>query len=107
VLIQQNNKIRNHYHEDNRNIFTFKGTPINTKSTNNAISKQLTKYSKKYGLKNINAYALRRAFAKNLLNKGANIALISKALGRSNSEVATQYLDLDIEEVASNLRDFL
>lgn len=108
VLIHQNNKIRNHYGEKNENIFVSnKGTPINTKSTNNAISKQLTKYSKKYGLKNINAHALRRAFAKNLLNKGANIALISKALGHSNLEVTTQYLDLDVEEVASNLRDFL
>lgn len=108
VLIQQNNKVRNYYHEDNSFIFiSYKGKSLNTKSTNNAISKQLTKYSKKYGLKNINAHAIRRAYAKNLLNKGANIALISKALGHSNLEVTTQYLDLDVDEVAASLRDYL
>lgn len=108
VLIQQNNKIRNHYGVKNTNIFiSVKGTSLNTKSPNNAISKQLTKYSKQYGLKNINAHALRRAYAKNLLNKGASIALISKALGHSDLAVTTQYLDLDVEEVVNNLRDFL
>ncbi|RPJ97220.1 site-specific integrase [Rummeliibacillus sp. TYF005] len=108
VLIQQNNKVRNYYHEDNSFIFiSYKGKSLNTKSTNNAISKQLTKYSKKYGLKNINAHAIRRAYAKNLLKKGANLALISKALGHSNLEVTTQYLDLDVDEVAENLRNYL
>lgn len=68
---------------------------------------QLTKYSKKFGLKHVNAHAIRRAYAKNLLNKGASIALISKALGHSNLEVTTQYLDLDMEEVAKDLREYL
>lgn len=108
VLIQQNNKIRRHYHQNNKNIFiSYKATPLDTKSTNNAISKQLTKYSKQFGLKNINPHALRRAFAKNLLSKGANIALISKALGHSNLEVTTQYLDLDVDEVSNSLREYL
>ncbi|MDI7740559.1 site-specific integrase [Lysinibacillus fusiformis] len=108
VLIKQNRKIRAHYKQSNTNIFlSYKGTALNSKSTNNAISKQLTKYSKKYGLENINAHAIRRAYAKNLLNKGASVALISKALGHSDLAVTTQYLDLDIEEVATSLRDFL
>ena len=108
VLIVQNHKIRNHYGEHNNNLFiSYKGTSLNTKSTNNAISKQLHKYAKQYGLKNINPHALRRGFAKNLLDKGANLALISKALGHANLEVTTQYLDLDVDEVATNLRDFL
>jgi site-specific recombinase XerD len=108
ILIQQNHKLRSHYNEKNQHVFiSTKGTSLNTKSTNNAISKQLTKYSKRFGLANINAHALRRAYAKNLLNKGANIALISKALGHSNLEVTTQYLDLDVEEVVVSLRDFL
>ncbi|MCT6809320.1 MAG: site-specific integrase, partial [Staphylococcus epidermidis] len=47
------------------------------------------------------------AYAKNLHDKGASIALISKALGHSDLAVTTQYLDFDIEEVATNLRDFL
>lgn len=109
MLVHLNNGIRGYFNTDNRNIFiTQNGLPMNTsKSSNCAISKQLNRYSKKYNLKNINAHAIRRAYAKNLLDKGANIALISKALGHSDLAVTTQYLDLDIEEVASNLRDFL
>ena len=45
--------------------------------------------------------------AKSLLEKGASVALISKALGHSELAVTTQYLDLDVEDVANNLRDFL
>lgn len=108
VLIQCNDKIRNHYGEKNNNLFiSTKGTTLNTKSTNNAISKQLTKYAKRFGLENINAHAIRRAYAKNLYEKGASIALISKALGHSDLAVTTQYLDLGVEEVAKDLREFL
>ena len=108
VLIQQNRKIREYFGESNTNIFiSTKGTSLNTKSTNNAISKQLTKYSKRFGLENINAHAIRRAYAKNLHDKGASIAIISKALGHSDLAVTTQYLDLDVEEVARDLREYL
>ncbi|EIT85389.1 site-specific tyrosine recombinase XerD [Fictibacillus macauensis ZFHKF-1] len=108
VLINQNNKIRAYYGQKNSYMFIgYKGTSLNTKSTNNAISKQLNKYAKKYGLNNINPHALRRGYAKTLLEKGANLALISKALGHSNLAVTTQYLDLDVEEVADNLREYL
>lgn len=108
ILIMQNNKIRTYYGQKNSYLFiSFKGTSLNTKSTNNAISKQLNKYAKKYGLNNINPHALRRGYAKSLLEKGANLALISKALGHSNLAVTTQYLDIDVEEVAENLREYL
>ncbi len=108
ILIKQNNKIRNYYGEKNSYLFiSYKGTSLITKSTNNAISKQLNKYAKRYNLQNINPHALRRGFAKNLLDKGANLALISKALGHSDLAVTTQYLDIDVDEVADNLRDFL
>ncbi|RPJ97401.1 site-specific integrase [Rummeliibacillus sp. TYF005] len=109
TLIQLNNGIRNYYGTENFNVFiTQNGLPMNTsKSSNFAISKQLNKYAKRFGLQNINAHAIRRAHAKNLLEKGASIALISKALGHSDLAVTTQYLDLDVEEVATNLRDFL
>ncbi|MCU9614050.1 site-specific integrase [Caldibacillus lycopersici] len=108
ILIMQNNKIRAYYGQVNSYLFiSYKGTSLNTKSTNNAISKQLNKYAKMYDLNNINPHALRRGYAKNLLDKGANLALISKALGHSNLAVTTQYLDIDVEEVADNLRDFL
>lgn len=108
LLIQQNKKIRKRYSEKNDFIFiTQKGTSLSTKSTNNAISKRLHKYSKEFNLENIHPHAIRRGYAKNLLNKGADVALISKALGHSNLAVTTQYLDLNIEEVSDNLRRFL
>lgn len=108
VLIEQNEKIRSYYKQDNELLFiTRRGTTINSKSTNNAISKQLNKYSKTYDLPNINAHAIRRAYAKDLYDKGANIALISKALGHANLAVTTQYLDIDVDEVAEGLRNYL
>ncbi|MDZ5713549.1 tyrosine-type recombinase/integrase [Jeotgalibacillus haloalkalitolerans] len=58
-------------------------------------------------MKNINAHAIRRAYAKNLLSKGASVALISKALGHSDLSVTTQYLDLSVEEVVTNLRAYI
>ncbi|MEK8199129.1 tyrosine-type recombinase/integrase [Lysinibacillus sp. FSL M8-0134] len=108
VLIRCNDNIRSHYGENNSNLFiSTRGTSLNTKSTNNAISKQLTKYAKRFNLENINAHAIRRAYAKNLHDKGASIAIISKALGHSDLAVTTQYLDLDVEEVARDLREYL
>lgn len=107
-LIKENNKIRREMKQNNEFIFiTRKGTSVNGKASSNSIAKQLYKYSKRYGLENINAHAIRRAYAKNLLDKGANIALISKALGHSDLKVTTQYLSLDEKEVATNLREFL
>lgn len=109
MLLQLNGGIRKYYKTDNSNVFiTQNGSPMNTsKSSNNAISKQLSKYSKRFGLENINAHAIRRAYAKNLHDKGASIAIISKALGHSDLAVTTQYLDLDVEEVAKDLREYL
>lgn len=108
VLLEQNEKVKRYYNQKNKNVFiSQKGTPLVTKSTNNAISKQLNKYANHYGLQNVNPHAIRRGYAKNLLEKGCNIALISKALGHSDLSVTTQYLDLEVGEVASNLREFL
>jgi len=109
VLIKQNDMIRSYYKTENTNIIiTQNGLPINnSKTSNNAISKQLNKYSKRFGLENINAHAIRRGYAKKLLDAGASIAIISKALGHSDLAVTTQYLDLDVEEVATSLRDYL
>jgi len=109
ILIKQNDKIRSYYNSENTNIIiTQNGLPINnSKTSNNAISKQLNKYSKRFGLEDINAHAIRRGYAKKLLDAGASIAIISKALGHSDLGVTTQYLDLDVEEVATSLRDYL
>lgn len=109
ILIQLNEGIRSHFCTNNKNVFiTQNGLEMNTsKSSNCAISKQLNKYAKRFGLENINAHAIRRAYAKRLLDKGANIALISRALGHSDLAVTTQYLDLNVEEVVRDLRDYL
>jgi integrase len=108
VLLRQNDAIRREYGSQNKYVFiTKKGGVISNSPTHNNIQKRLNKYSKEFGLRNINPHALRRGFAKSLLNKGANIAEISKALGHSNLAVTTQYLHLDKEEVAENLRKYL
>lgn len=107
ILIQHNEKIRNHFKVNNDYVFiNQRGNSIKNESTN-AVTKQLTKYSKKYGLQNINPHAIRRGYAKNLLNRGASVALISHALGHSNLDVTSKYLSLDIDEIADSLRDYL
>lgn len=93
--------------QNNYVFITKQGGVISISPTHNNIQKRLNKYSKEFGLRNINPHALRRGFAKSLLNKGANIAEISKAVGHSNLAVTTQYLHLDKEEVGENLRKYL
>ncbi|MFV8830575.1 tyrosine-type recombinase/integrase [Alkalihalobacterium sp. APHAB7] len=108
VLVNHNDAIRREYDQENSYVFiTKKGGIIATGQSHNNIQKRLNKYAKEYGLKNISPHALRRGFAKSLLDKGANITDISKALGHSNLAVTTQYLHIDKEEVAENLRRFL
>lgn len=108
ILIQQNDAVRRYYGVNNSFVFVTKyGGTIATSPSNNNIQKRLNKYARDYGLKNINPQALRRGFAKGLLDKGAHIALISKALGHGDIEVTTRYLYLDKEDVAENLRDYL
>ncbi|WP_046178624.1 tyrosine-type recombinase/integrase [Domibacillus tundrae] len=108
VLIDQNAIVRKAYRKNNQLLFITKyGDVISNSPTHNNVQKRLNKYSKMYGLKNINPHALRRGFAKNLLDKGASVAVISKALGHSDIAVTTKYLYLDMDEVADNLRRYL
>lgn len=108
VLLRQNEQIRRHYGIGNSLVFVTKyGGSIAPSPTNNNIQKRLNKYANEYGLKNINPQALRRGFAKSLLDKGAHITLISKALGHGDIEVTTRYLYMDKEDVAEDLRDYL
>lgn len=108
VLIKHNSVIRKEYGKDNNLLFITKyGDIISNSPTHNNIQKRLNKYAKMYSLKNINPHALRRGFAKSLLDKGANVAVISKALGHSDISVTTKYLHLDVDEVLNNLRSYL
>jgi len=108
ALVQQNDVIRDERKVDNDFLFITKdGGTIMTSPTNNNITKRLCRYARDYGLRNINPHALRRGFAKNLLRKGADVALISKALGHSDLAVTTRYLHVSQNEVVDNLRKFL
>ncbi|MBN9653885.1 site-specific integrase [Halobacillus sp. GSS1] len=108
VLLEQNKLIRKESKTNNDLLFITKnGQKVVTSPTNNNITKRLARYSKDYDLNNISPHALRRGFAKKLLDKGANVALISKALGHSDIAVTTRYLHLDKREVAESLRNYL
>lgn len=85
VLMSQNDLVRRDHRIRNNFVFITKnGGPVTTSPSNNNIQKRLSKYAKEYGLKNINPHALRRGFAKKLLDRGANVAVISRALGHSD-----------------------
>ncbi|MBC2166222.1 tyrosine-type recombinase/integrase [Listeria booriae] len=108
VLIEQNDIIRSHYGMSNNYLFINKdGTQISPTSRHNTIQRRIRGYSQKYGIPDINPHALRRGFAKALLNKGADIVLISKALGHSDLSVTTQYLYFESREIVDSLRGYL
>lgn len=109
LLIKQNKKIREAAKQRNSLIFITKdGTSVfNVETGKHMLQRRLWLYAKEFNLQNINAHALRRGFATNLLKQGASIPLISKALGHSDIAVTTQYLYLDMETVAEELRGFL
>ena len=108
TLMNQNEIVRTEHNVRNDYLFiTRYGSPITAGQSHNNIQKQLYRYARRFGLRNINPHALRRGFAKNLLKKGADLTLISKALGHSDLSVTTRYLHLDKEEVAENLRKYL
>lgn len=88
-------------------FITKNGEAVQSTFNNNVIQKRIAKYASVAQVENINPHALRRGFATNLMNSGASVALISKALGHSSLEVTTQYLYLSREEVALNLRQYL
>lgn len=106
ILIGQNKIIRDEYgHKNNYLIITRFGESV-IKGTNNALQRRLNKYAKEYGLKNINPHALRRGFAMRLREQGADVVLISRALGHSDLAVTTKYLGTEKEETANELRRF-
>ena len=107
ILIQQNAVVRREYQKSNNYVFVTMFGDCVIKGTNNALQRRLKKYADMYGLKNINPHALRRGFAMRLRNKGADILLISKALGHSDLAVTTKYLGMEKEEVSNELRKFL
>ncbi|WP_339280943.1 tyrosine-type recombinase/integrase [Lysinibacillus sp. FSL P2-0066] len=108
-LIQQNEEVRKRYKEKNDYVFITKSgkSTLNSYAHNNAISKRLYHYAKKYGLKSVKPHNIRRTYATNLNRKGVNIAVISKALGHSSLVVTERYLEVNVDEVADTLRKYL
>ena len=108
-LIKQNHEVRRRYREKNDFVFITKtGKTCQSLTTNNnAITKRLHFYSRKYGLKSITPHKIRRLYSTNLLKKGANISVISAALGHSSLVVTERYLSLSEKEISDSLRKFL
>lgn len=105
-LIEENNELLRGLNKKSDLLFiTRKGTPIHSNTSTNALHKRIQIYKEKFGLENINAHALRRGFAKKLLDNGISLPVISKALNHSSLEVTTQYLYIDNQEVIDELRN--
>lgn len=72
--------------------------------TNNAFGKRVALYKHAFNLKNINPHAIRRGFAKRLLEKGVSVPVISKALNHSDLSVTTKYLNIGEDELIDSIR---
>lgn len=108
ILQEANQKVLRQNNKRNNLLFiTENDTSVQSSMVNNVIQKRIIKYANACGVENVNPHALRRGFATNLMKKKAPIALISKALGHASLETTTQYLYLDREEVAENLKNYL
>lgn len=108
-LIEQNHVIRKRYRERNDFVFLTKmGKSAQSKDhNNNSLSKRIHQLATKYGLKTISPHKIRRLYSQNLLKRGANISVISAALGHSSLTVTEKYLSLNEREVSDELRKYL
>ena len=109
ALFKHNAIVRKNANRSNQLVFITRsgGSSQNTTMNNNVITKRIAYYAKKFNIENVNPHALRRGFAVNLRKKGANISLISNALGHNDLAVTTRYLHYDKLQAANELRDFL
>ena len=103
-LIRVNKDVRAYNDVVSDNIFiTIEGRPMSAK----AFSKRVLRYRAVTGLENISPHAIRRGFGKRLLDKGVNVAVISRALNHSSIETTTRYLHIDNQEVIDILRTLM
>lgn len=82
-------------------LYTSRTNRVMTSTT---VSKRVSVYRERTGLSIINPHAIRRGFAKRLLNSNVNIAIISKALAHSSLEVTTKYLHIGEDELIDSIR---
>ena len=91
--------------KENELLFiTENGNSIQGSAANNVISKRLTTYSKKFGLKNINPHSIRRGFATKYLELGVDIVTISKLLNHHDISVTSKYLYISDDEILETMR---
>lgn len=104
-LIEVNKEVCTYNKVENNLLFiSSNGNGFITKNYTNTFTKRVAHYKKKFGLKNINPHAIRRGFAKKLLDNGVSVPVISKALNHGDLEVTTKYLHIDNKEVIDALR---
>lgn len=105
VLIQQNFTITSELSFSTELLFfTKQGNPFIDSSGNSTVSKRLQLYAKKYNIEHLNTHAIRRGFAKRLLNEGVSVPVISKALGHADLSTTTKYLNISEAELINELR---
>lgn len=105
ILIKQNHAIADAKGFDTDLIFISKnGNSFAAQFSSNTFGKRLREYGKQFGIKNINAHAIRRGFSKRLLDEGVSIPVISKALGHSSISTTTMYLNIDEAELIQELK---
>lgn len=108
VLIEQNKIIREEFGFNSDWIFMTKtGRSFVSETSCNVLGNRLSDYSKQYGIKNINPHAIRRGFAKRLLDNGTSVPVISKALGHSSIAVTTKYLNISEAELINEVKRLL
>ena len=106
-LCRANKEVRKETGKDEPYIFlTFKGNGLRTKEGSIVFGKRTRVYRDRFGIKNITPHAVRRGFARRLLDGGMNVAMISRALDHSDLKVTTRYLNISNEEVIESLRKF-
>lgn len=77
-----------------------------TRFTRQGLWKLIKKHAKRANInKNINPSMLRNSFAMHLLNKGANIAVVSKILGNSNLSSLQTYLNFVDKNIRQELKE--
>lgn len=106
ILVSQNDVISSELGFDTDLLFftTKNGNAFLQKNGEATVSKRLAVYSKEYGIDHLNTHAIRRGFAKRLLNEGVSVPVISKALGHSDLSTTTKYLNISEAELINELR---
>ncbi len=103
LTIRRENRIRNDYL-----FISAKGIGTSTQSgKRNMLRDRLRIYCERYNLDHMTPHDLRRAYSRNLYDKGATVLEISKALSHSSLAVTTDYLFMSNEETSNNLRKYL